>query len=422
MVVSVQRIKQFFCSPWGIVILALSARLIYSFVILPCFFGGRDLETYGGYDQLAERLVHGYGFTYPDGTVNLQRVPLYILFLGVHYAIFGVSRAPVLFSQAVLGALSVYLIWYSGRKMLTDNNARIAAVIYAFYPFAIWRNANMLADVLMVPLLLVVVILSLRLFQQSGPLNQKHFLGVGFACSMLTYTKPIAALLPLVIVFFLLLSSNEIMWRKLKLSALLLAVYALLLTPWMIRNAMITGIFPLFSDGSGFVRHSGVVYADNFDWHNMSSKALDYLSYTRLDILGHRYGWRLIANPEMYSYDDDKQISHYITHNHILMEPLKAVKRYLQNICFFWFLANDHWKSCAYLLIQIPLVVVAFLRFIMSFREKNIVILFMGVVVVYFCGVNSIIIGQVRYSDPVMPLIILLAVSLLQSCQNYKSR
>lgn len=398
--------------------IALVVRLIYSFVILPHFFAGRDLESYGGYDLLAERLVQGHGFTYPDGTINLQRLPLYIIFLAGHYAIFGVARNPVLFSQALLGAFSAYLVWRLGSFIMADRYAKAAALVYALYPFAIWRNANLLADVIMVPLLLMTLLTVAKIMQNEDASRLWHYLFVGLQCALLTYTKPIAALLPLVFFALILMHGAETRKSRFIGSIVLVCIYAVLLFPWVARNAAITGKFPVLSDGSGFVRYAGIVYADNFNIRNMSSRALDATSSKQLGELGKNEGWTVLRNPEIYSFKDDREMSAYITRHYTMAEPVQTVRRYFKNLCFYWFLANDHWKSWSYLMFQVPLVLFAAASFLKGSSQGNITQFLLGIVVLYFWCLNSFILGQVRYSDPVMPLILILAVFWWQSYRN----
>jgi 4-amino-4-deoxy-L-arabinose transferase-like glycosyltransferase len=396
-----------------IVSLALLVRLFFSFVILPHFFSNRDLASFGGYDLLAERFVNGYGFTYLDGTVNLQRLPLYILFLAAHYAVFGTAIGPILFTQALLGSFSVYLIWYLGRMMLKDQHTKLAALIYALYPFAIWRNASLLADVIMVPLLLIAVISIAKLLQESGEIRLSFACLIAFECSLLTYTKPIAALLPFVVVLLIFLLKRGTLKNKIISATVIISVYALLLLPWVVRNALITDKFPMLSDGAGFVRVTGVVYADNFDIHNMSSKNLDELSQQQLNKLNQQYNWKHLPNPEMYSFHDDKEMSAYVTREHILSEPLQAFRRYIQHLAFFWFLADSHMKSLAYLVLQVPIVLLALLGFIRRFSDISKPQILMGFIILYFWGLNSLILGQVRYADALIPLVFVLAATCM---------
>ncbi len=411
MVLNKKNIQQLLFSPWMIVAIALFFRLLYSFVILPHFFAGRDLESYGGYDRLAEQLVQGHGFTYSDGTINLQRLPLYIVFLAGHYAIFGVVRYPVLFSQALLGAFSAYLVWRLGGYLMADRHAKVAALIYALYPFAIWRNANLLADVIMVPLLLMTLLSIVNIMQNKCITRPWQYMFIGLQCALLTYTKPIAALLPIVFFALIMVCGGGARKNRYVGGIVLVCTYAVLLFPWVARNAVITGKFPVLSDGSGFVRYAGIAYADNFNFHEMSSRTLDAISIKQLGVLERQNGWILLQNPEMYSFKDDKEMSAYITRHYTVAEPLQTVRRYFQNLGFYWFLANDHWKSWLYLLIQVPFVLFAAASFLRRSSRKKIHQLLLGIVVLYFWCLNSLILGQVRYSDPVMPLILILAVS-----------
>jgi 4-amino-4-deoxy-L-arabinose transferase-like glycosyltransferase len=131
---------------------ALGVRLVFVLLYPQAPVGQGDDVIY---DSIGQSIASGDGFLLaevtPGGLSSVPQVrvgPVYPLFLGTVYLILGHSITAVRVVQAVLGALTVLLVFRIAALILDEHVARIAAAITALYPALILYTGVVLTETL----------------------------------------------------------------------------------------------------------------------------------------------------------------------------------------------------------------------------------------------------------------------------------
>lgn len=205
------------------------------------------------YDNIAQNIAAGYGYK-EDATLTFEqdfaiaRVgPLYEYFLAGIYKIFGHSYDVVWVAQALLRALTVWLIYLIVLLILKDKSYQrksglLSAAFVAFYPDLIEISAMLLTETLYLFLFCLMLYLFFRHFEEN-----KVWLAstLGFFSSLSVLARPpVLFLMP--VVAFLYYS------KKRFLTGLVFCLFFLLtFVPWAVRNYQVYHEFmPLGAAGA----------------------------------------------------------------------------------------------------------------------------------------------------------------------------
>ncbi len=174
---------------------------------------------------------HGHPFVFQS--------PAYPLFLGVLFCVFSPSVLVGKLANAVLAVLMLAVFWKVVERQDFSPWARLLALaVVAFYPPMI-SFVSVLAQEM---LALLFVVLILLLVKRGGFL-------LGLCCGLLALTRPQFILLP-----FCLAGLGWLWkWYSKQACALLLAGFALVLTPWVVRNYKVFHAFIPTTGHSGYV-------------------------------------------------------------------------------------------------------------------------------------------------------------------------
>ncbi len=218
---------------WWIVALALGLRLWVA------FDAGNAPPVSDGieYDGYAVNLLSGKGYQYlHEGTLRRSdRLPLYPLLLASSYSIFGRWFLPIRVLQAILGALTVWLLIRLADRIFSDPTPLLGGLLAAVYPALLWYYGP--GFILTETVFIFTVILAV---ERASALREDpaagRAIGLGFALAACSLTKGMGNLLA-VFVFGYLALSCPWSWRmkgaRLGLSVLIMIVC---LAPWVVRN------------------------------------------------------------------------------------------------------------------------------------------------------------------------------------------
>jgi len=248
----------------GIFLLALVLRAIF---ILTA--GHELLEINvdeGFYDRQAMRIVQGEGLGFPRyiwdlkaeevaedsplrqwlrepgyafGLVPCDRPtaflsPGYPCFLAAIYGIFGHHYAVSRLAQAVLGALLVLPVFYLARSLFGELEALLAALAAALYPFFLYYTGILITETLYIVLLATGVLAAVQVSKGAGNLAAIAC-GVVFAA---TFHVRSGILLAMPLLWAGMLLAQPKQWRRVALTVI---AFAVVVAPWVIRNAMVLG-------------------------------------------------------------------------------------------------------------------------------------------------------------------------------------
>lgn len=197
---------------------SLLLRLAY---VLKTGAGGLSPDAY---DWMASALRLAAG----EGVGGTWRPPGYIFFLAAVFSVTGKSVLAVKAAQALLGAATVCLVYFTAKALFSRRTASIAAVMLSFYPYLVAYSADLLSETFLTFTLALAVY---ALVRAAGAPSWKNLVFTGAAVGLCALTK--STVLP-----FFLLAYAWLWWQTGKLRAPLLAGLFTLLTiaPWTLRN------------------------------------------------------------------------------------------------------------------------------------------------------------------------------------------
>jgi 4-amino-4-deoxy-L-arabinose transferase-like glycosyltransferase len=194
-------------------------------------------------DDFARTFVDHGTFGFLPGEPSAWTQPLYAAFLIPIYLFPGREWWTVGFAQIAVAAVIALVVYETGRRYLSPRAGLVAALIATLSPYLVWHDVHINRELLDQLMAAVIVYLTLRLTEgdRRPTLGATALLGVSLGLAILGNTRLV--LLPLVIAGFLVWQVRA--WRPV---VVVLAVSALTLLPWLIRNDVNVGCFTLTTD------------------------------------------------------------------------------------------------------------------------------------------------------------------------------
>ncbi|MDO3412007.1 glycosyltransferase family 39 protein [Saccharibacillus sp. CPCC 101409] len=202
------------------------------------------------YVQTADKLLETGVLTYNTGDAPSTFImPLFPLLLAGARWLGGEHGAMLLrIVQGAFQALGVYLMFVLAKRALGGTRAAMtASVLLALYLPDYWLSGSVLTESTFRLCLMLTVCLLLHALDKPGVLRWALF---AVCWTSLCYFKPHAALLPLIPGLFW-LARRYSFGRMLAYTAVILSVFALLMSPWWIRNYEVFGRFIPFTEAAG---------------------------------------------------------------------------------------------------------------------------------------------------------------------------
>jgi len=259
----VDRIIGFGIFAFAFLVASLYIYLSSSFPPSPEYFNIDAVD----YDTLGYNLYLGNGYCYYEGIPTSFRPPIYPLFLSFIYKIFGYNHVPVKYIQALLHGLTALFIFLTGNYIFDRVISALAAVYISVYHPFLYINNMILSEplfIFLVSLTTYLIILILKGNQVIAPVL------VGFVSALAALCR--TAIVPFVFLFFPLLLLIEGYKKgvgnykeRLKSLArfgkgspaliifLVLIIFILTQSPWVIRNYVVHGKLLLADTHGGWV-------------------------------------------------------------------------------------------------------------------------------------------------------------------------
>ncbi|MDZ4779334.1 MAG: glycosyltransferase family 39 protein [Planctomycetia bacterium] len=204
-------------------------------------FGFADSESYWA---LGQRIAQGKPYAF--GEDKVFRTPGYPVVLSAPIRMFGAGLEGIWFARmeaAVLGLLAVGGVWCWARMLFDDRTALVAAGLAAIYPGAISTSTLILSEAPFCPLMVANLVLWTRA-ERAGTTGGRW--GAACAAGMLaglaTLMRPSWLLFaPFALTLGMLRGGP---WRpRLELAAAMLLGLVLVMSPWWVRNWQVVGRF-----------------------------------------------------------------------------------------------------------------------------------------------------------------------------------
>lgn len=237
--------------------LGLAIRLAYVLATRHYRLAGDAPE----YDIEGLLIAHGHWFytRLPYGILHAGawKAPGYPAWVGLWYWLFGHHPDAVRLVQVALGAVTIVLSWLLARRLFGPRVAVAAALLVAVYPSA-WQYEGLLyPEALSAPLTVATLIVILTARPGRGAaLALGALLGVGFL------VRPSGEFLIVAAVVAWSLAAG--LRRGVAYTALAVAVAALIVAPWTVRNAVVMhGFVPIsMQDAALYGTFNGQAAAD----------------------------------------------------------------------------------------------------------------------------------------------------------------
>jgi 4-amino-4-deoxy-L-arabinose transferase-like glycosyltransferase len=358
-----------------------------------------------GYEELAYALLHGSFFQSP------VRVPVYPMFIaGVYSALGQRSPAKLLYVQAFIGVLVVPLTYLLARRLTGITPALVATGIVAFDGALIDHAPYIYAEILYTPLLLVALLALLWALQAP---RRWRFAVAGASMAVVTLGRPTSAML--LVILPLLLPWD---WR-LKQKAGICMVYGLtmmaVIAPWTYHN------WRTFHRFLPLAISAGALWQGSPEFYHLTHRRPDMV-----DI------WANELNPQRNGGYDPHTIAgdRYFTRRgiqSIRAEPMVYVIYSLQKLAHFW-VGWGYWEMYDWhmrrswfsypplkllgILVarQLPIVALVALVFLAVRGRLRLLLPFIAICA-YFTLVHMITWAEVRYSEPLHPLLAIIVVT-----------
>lgn len=367
-------------------------------------FAFGDSESYWA---LAKTIVRHEPYQYGEG-MHVFRVPGYPLALAALFRVVG-HDPPVMWGRvlgAVLGTTAVGAVMGLTRLLYDARAGWWAGCIAALYPGAISLSVFVLSEALFCPLMVLQLLcwtVALRGRAAGGALLWGSLAGVVAGCA--TLTRPSWLLFSPGAVALTLLAGRD-RRRHLLVGMAMLSLLALTMLPWWVRSHRITG---------RFVATTLQVGASLYDGLSPQATGASEMSFVPRFAELQRQADLSRGGPleSTFEYRLDRRM-HEAAVDWARRHPLQAVR--LAGVKFLrmwspWPNAADmqSWLfRLALLLGYTPLVVLAGWGLIRSWRRGWPHVL-CALPAVYFTGLHVVFVSSVRYREPAMLALIVLA-------------
>lgn len=220
-----------------IFLLAFTIRLIFALYISE--IPASDAYVY---DQLAISLSQDKGYVNVDGTAHSFYPPFYPFFLSIIYRFFGHNYAAVMIVQSVIGALTCVLVYSIGRRLGGAMAGALSACLCAVYPPFIKSAGLLLTELLFTFLLSLIVYYLLKIRENT---HYKDCIMLGLLLGISALTKSALVILSIFIIPVFINKEDA-----LKKYIVVVLFFALVISPWVIRNYSIYHKFvPIATQG-----------------------------------------------------------------------------------------------------------------------------------------------------------------------------
>jgi 4-amino-4-deoxy-L-arabinose transferase-like glycosyltransferase len=191
-------------------------------------------------DDFARTFVEHGTFGLVPGEPSAWTQPLYGFFLVPVYWILGRTWWAVGFAQIAVALVTALLVYETGRRFVSPRAGLAAAVLATLNPYLIWHDVHVNREILDQLLAAAIVLLSLVAAERR---TTRPALALGLALGLAILGNTRLLVLPL-------LAAGYLLWRTRAWQGAVacLAVCAVTLVPWMVRNRVSVGCLTITTD------------------------------------------------------------------------------------------------------------------------------------------------------------------------------
>lgn len=202
---------------------------------------------YSFYHRMAVQLLETGRLTYAPEPSDwpCYRTPIYPAFVAAISWLTNDSAVVFIVCQALISTLTVALVYWITRRLAGETAALWSAALYAFFPYSVVHDTQLQENVLYNALSLLSVGLFLTGLERQSVLRWMFVTGLAAGAAVLTRASHLAPAVVLPIVVWLLPARPRA--ERVRASLAVVVGMAVVVVPWMIRNAAVSGRFALTS-------------------------------------------------------------------------------------------------------------------------------------------------------------------------------
>jgi 4-amino-4-deoxy-L-arabinose transferase-like glycosyltransferase len=387
-------------------LIVLAAAFVVPLVVVLAVFRSQGLvqntpDPYA-FSQLGKEVARGQGF---HGELLGRRAPLYPLFVGALYWIFGEHERVVQIAQCLLLACTALMAHDIGRRLYNARTGLIAGLICAVHPSLLRYVPDFHLEELLTFTVTLAIWSSVVFFQRPRLKNAVLF---GAATGLACLTKAVFMLYPPIFAVIWL-------WRQrrdgedLKKAVLTMGTVALamglVIAPWTIRNYRVSGHFVPISTGVSDAFLRGYVFT------KIEYATLRQPPYTGAENEVNAW-FRDISAKAGTTWERDPVADDRIlgaeAKIRLRAAPLDFVRKFSVGLFTFWYEMTSLKTSLVAGMIALGSWVLAAIGFRRSRKERREQWLLL-VPIIYLNVFLALLLSLGRYSVPVLPALSVLA-------------
>jgi 4-amino-4-deoxy-L-arabinose transferase-like glycosyltransferase len=364
------------------------------------------------YHKIATNLIEGNGYReYPDSAQTLLRLPGYVMILATIFYFFGKHLLAVKLLNIFVSIITAYIIIRLYQEVTGNSKgALFAALVYLFHPGTILCETRASTEIVFT-FFIALFILTLYQAVKTEKSSQYFISGCMLGLSALMRSTPI--LFPVFLCGFLLfVKRNKASVKSVMVNVGILTFAMLLvLSPWGIRNYMVSGKFIVTTSQPGSVAQETLYKIKNKKpgkpYYQLCEEASEQrASWAKEQGLTFKGVFQL----SFYSTKDEIAFNEYLSkrvRQEYMEEPSLFFKSVFYNFLWFWFQGRTMISTIINTVLTLPFLLLSMTGIIYSFRH-SLNISPMVLFIVYFVLVHLPLMGYGRFHFALIPLLAVL--------------
>jgi 4-amino-4-deoxy-L-arabinose transferase-like glycosyltransferase len=382
---------------------------------------GAHTDDERDYLELATSIEAGRGFAYADRGPTSIRPPFYPAFIAtLRYASGTSSLQLIRAAQILLALASVVIVFALTRRLFDAKAAKAAAIIWCFYPSFLYAGILILTEVLFTVLLLTACA-SAILALDCPRHGTRWSLLTGIALGLAALTRSVLWPLPLILAPLLACLAQTSRGRRIAMATALIAGYVGVVGPWAVRNTLLQKTFVVVDTMGGLNLRMG-----NYEF-TVEDRMWDGVSRTGVQSWSHAM---VAAHPDAVGWTEGQRErwARQQAVTYILAHPKQSARRAVLKFADFWGLEREYvaaiqrgaynpprWFVGASALAVVAVYVATMLLacvglFTVAWRDWRLHLVPL-VLVLWICGMHTLVFGHSRYHLPVMPMLAIYAAA-----------
>jgi 4-amino-4-deoxy-L-arabinose transferase-like glycosyltransferase len=370
------------------------------------------------YVELANSVYQGRGFAWADGQATSIRPPLYPTLVAAIWTLAGgYNLLAVRVVQMALALATVWLVYRLGGAMFDERIGALAALGVALYPSLLFANVTLLTETVFT-FLLVLTVWWFHVGISRDSVT--HVALAGMACGLASLTRSVLWPFPLLGAVVVAAASRG-SWRTRTTMAIAFCVcHLLVLAPWAMRNTKLQETVVVVDTIGGFnlwMANSDATPGDRI-WAAVSQGGDQHFA----GALSEAFPGRRLTEGEKDRWGRSAAFQYIVDH------PGVSARRALRKFADFWGLDRELIGGIAQGVYSPPRAAALLIAMAVLLAYPGTMLLAsLGVsspsrrawathamivaVILFLCGIHTLVFGHSRYRLPIMPFLLIYAAA-----------